>query len=391
LGAQLPQLSTIFSSGTAEGRAAQVLALAIGGTEVYSRGSTEQDFFTRRGGATLDGRPNTMLGFAQFNQDYHAAHTTNPQDYAEYVGEMLTGQRPQPNGSPGRDWAGELNQAVSSGQIRNGADLENWIRNSGLGGSNWQGISDGWSRVPGLADRLFEMIQGPRSSAPPPTAQEVYHSANPTRFATASNDVADYGSVAEANSIDNNYGYEALEEDSRFRTRLAQTATAMGVPAQWLADTVALETEGTFAPSHQTSDGCVGIVRFCPDRGTGSRVTIAGNTYTTEQIQAMDRTQQLELMVDRIEQGRNGRPIQHAHQLALLAVGAGPDAFKPPSQLRGINAQEYLTALGRHVGRRYNLPYDTIAGEEVHDAAIAGCPMCDAMIGSGSFVSHVFA
>jgi hypothetical protein len=105
----------------------------------------------------------------------------------------------------------------------------------------------------------------------------------------------------------------------------------------------------------------------------------------------MDRTSQLELVIDRIEQGRNGRPVEHAHQLALLAVGMGTEAFKPPSQLRGINAQEYLTALGRHVGRRYNLPYDNIAGEEVHDTQIAGCPICDSMIGSGSFISHVFA
>lgn len=393
LGGQLPQLSTRFSSDTPEGRAATVLALAIGGTEVYSQGSTQRDFFSRRGGATLDGRPNTMLGFGQFNQDYHARYTQNPSDYANYIGEMLTGARAQPNGSPARNWAAQLNQAVQSGQIRNGAQLRDWIRNSGLGGSNWQGISDGWGRVPGLENQLFQLLRGGnrQSIAEPQTAEELFHAANPSRNSRASNDRRDYGDMQAANKPENNYGYEALEQDEQFRTRLAQAATAMGVPAQWLADTVALETEGTFAPRHTNSEGCVGIVRFCPDNPGGTQVTVAGRTLTTTQIQAMTRSEQLELVIDRIEQGRNGRDIEHAHQVALLAVGAGAQAFRPPSELRGINAQEYLTALGKHVGRRYETPYDNIAGEEVHDTLTAGCPYCNSLVGSGSFIAHVVA
>ena len=401
LGSQLPQLSTRFSSETPQGVAAQVLALAIGGTEVYSRGSNQRDFFSRRGGATLDGRPNTMLGFGQFNQDYHAQHTQNPRDYANYIGEMLTGARAQPNGSQARDFAGALVQAFQSGQLHSGQQLGDWIRASGLGGSNWQGISDGWSRVPGLEQHLFrvlrESLQGGRGGPDeynPQTPEEIFHGANPSRNNRASNDRGDYGDLREQNNEGNNYGYEALESDDSFRTALSASATRLGVPAQWLADVMALQTRGTFSPREVSQDGsgCVGLISICPDQPNGGTATINGNRVSIPQIAQMTRTEQMQLVEGRLQSVLDaaGQPdFQHAHQL-LMAVMYGEDAFMAPSMIRRTPGfEDALSRLGGHVGRRYQAPWDNLRGEEVHEELVSDCPYCNSLAGSGSFISHV--
>jgi hypothetical protein len=155
LSGQLASLDPRFNTNTPDGRAALAIALAIGGTEVYGRGATGTDFFTRRGGTG-----NNMLGFAQFNLGFHRANTDTPGEYTDFLADILTGDRAQPNGRRARNWSAELSRAVQSGQIGSGAELQQWLRRSGLGGSNWQGIDDGWSRVPGLPDRLFQMLRG---------------------------------------------------------------------------------------------------------------------------------------------------------------------------------------------------------------------------------------
>ncbi|MEA5452051.1 hypothetical protein VB780_25985 [Leptolyngbya sp. CCNP1308] len=153
---ELSSLDPRFNPSTPEGRSALVLALGIGGSEVYSRGSTADDYFSRRGGT---GR--NMLGFAQYNLRYHDDETSNPRAYADFTADILTGQRAQPNGSRGQNWAAQLSQAVQSGQIQSGAQLEQWMRRQGMGGSNWQGVDDGFSRVPGLSDQLLRYLRQP--------------------------------------------------------------------------------------------------------------------------------------------------------------------------------------------------------------------------------------
>ncbi|MDA0867165.1 MAG: M23 family metallopeptidase, partial [Cyanobacteria bacterium] len=165
LGATLIQSDQRFNPNSAQGRAALALALGIGGSEVYSRGSTATDFFTRRGGTG-----DNMLGFAQYNLAYHRERVDTPQEYIDFFADQMYGERAQPNGRAGRNWASELSQAVQSGQITNGQQLIAWMQRAGLGGSNWQGVDDGWSRVPGLADQLVEYIQGGGSAASPAAA-----------------------------------------------------------------------------------------------------------------------------------------------------------------------------------------------------------------------------
>jgi hypothetical protein len=154
LAGRLHALDDRFSPDTPQGRSALAMALAIGGTEVYGRNTTGTDFFTRRGGT---GR--NMLGFAQFNLAYHRQSTSTPEKYTRFVGDILTGTRRMPNSAPASDHVSALTDAVQAGRIQTGADLRAFMDRRGFGGSNWQGIDDGWSRNPGLADALVQFLR----------------------------------------------------------------------------------------------------------------------------------------------------------------------------------------------------------------------------------------
>jgi hypothetical protein len=153
LGAQLPRLDGRYSSATPRGRATLAIALAIGGTEAFGRGVDRTDHFTRMGGTG-----NRMRGFAQFNIAYHDRATRTPERYASFVADIVNGKRPMPNSEPARDHAGALVEAVASGRVNNGEDLKRFLRQRGFGGSNWQGIDDGWGRTPGLGDALVRHV-----------------------------------------------------------------------------------------------------------------------------------------------------------------------------------------------------------------------------------------
>jgi peptidoglycan hydrolase-like protein with peptidoglycan-binding domain len=148
-----------FSRNTPQGRAALSIALAIGGTEVHGRHTTATDFFTRLGGAG-----NNMLGFAQFNLAYHSASIQSPNAYTKHLADILSGVERMPNAAAASNHARALADAVTSGQVQNGADLKNFLWNRGFGGSNWQGIDDGWGRNPGLADALVNYLRGGRGA-----------------------------------------------------------------------------------------------------------------------------------------------------------------------------------------------------------------------------------
>lgn len=151
LAGELTRRDARFDAGTERGRAALALALAIGGTEVYSRGTSATDFFTRRGGTGKN-----MLGFAQYNLKYHADNVSTPETYTAFTADILTGKRAMPNAKSRGDHAQALAEAIRAGRV----DLPQWMRQRGFGGSNWQGIDDGWQRVPGLGDALVAFVRG---------------------------------------------------------------------------------------------------------------------------------------------------------------------------------------------------------------------------------------
>ena len=147
--------SSIFNSRSPKGRAALAIALSIGGTEVFGKGMKGADFYNLMGGTG-----DTMKGFAQFNTRYYNKQINTPQKYVGLLGDMITGKRRFPNGKTRLDAASKLAADIDSGLVKNGADLVKWLKANRFGGSNWQGIDDGWTRVPGLADQLVRFVRG---------------------------------------------------------------------------------------------------------------------------------------------------------------------------------------------------------------------------------------
>ena len=182
LGPQLAQ-SSRFNTSTLNGRAALAIALGIGGSEAFGQNVTRNDFFTMSGGTG-----GNMKGFAQLNQEYHSGVSATPGRYTDYVGAVLNGDAAQPNGSGGRDFAAQLATAIAQGSVSTGQQLISWMQSVGLGGSNWQGVDDGWSRSPGLADQLVQYLKGQGSTQ------------------------AAGGGSAPAASADTRYGYERQQQ-----------------------------------------------------------------------------------------------------------------------------------------------------------------------------------
>ena len=160
LGDQLASLNTNFNIETDRGRAALAIALAIGGTETYGSLKDKKDFYTIMGGGKKVN--NRMKGFAQFDTRYHKEKINTPEKYAGFLASIIRGQNRMPNGRRGIDAATELVNDIKKEKIKSENDLIKWLKNKNFGGSNWQGIDDGWGRVPGLADALINFIKNPK-------------------------------------------------------------------------------------------------------------------------------------------------------------------------------------------------------------------------------------
>lgn len=202
-----------------------------------------------------------------------------------------------------------------------------------------------------------------------------------------------------------NFGYAELANDRTFRIRLHQVASDIGVPAQWLADIIAMETGGSFSPSirNQAGSGATGLIQFYSDRGDGTK-TIGGRTYRLSDLARMSRIQQLDVVRDYLVERRQYSPngYQSIGDL-MLAVWAGPSSQRRlqtdgPEALRNLNDGSidffgYYNRLGRHAGRRYAPLVGGGGGgggggtSPIHVRPRRGCPVCD-QIGAVNFIQH---
>ena len=158
LGSSLSTLHPLFDPSTSHGRAALAIALSIGGTETYGSLKGTKDFYTLMGGGRKVG--NRMKGFAQFDTKYHRNKINTPKKYASFLANVITGKERMPNGKSSGDAVTGLERAILSGKVRGEKDLIRWLKANRFGGSNWQGIDDGWGRVPGLGDYLVQFVGG---------------------------------------------------------------------------------------------------------------------------------------------------------------------------------------------------------------------------------------
>jgi len=159
LGDELTTLNPQFNIDSEKGRASLAIALAIGGTETYGSLKDKKDFYTIMGGGKKVN--NRMKGFAQFDTRYHGDKIDTPEKYAAFLADIIGGRSRLPNGRRGVDAATGLVDAIRDGKVKGEKDFIKWLKDNHFGGSNWQGIDDGWGRVPGLGTALIQFIKRP--------------------------------------------------------------------------------------------------------------------------------------------------------------------------------------------------------------------------------------
>lgn len=163
LGYKLATLDSRFTMRTSKGRAAISIALTLAGTEVHGLLQSSKDFFTIMGGYKKDPKTgkilyNKMKGFAQFDVDLHGDKINTPEKYAKHLGDIITGISRMPNSTKSRDFVSDLEEKITNGTIKNKKQFINWFKENGFGGSNWQGINDGWKRIKDLPKELIEFV-----------------------------------------------------------------------------------------------------------------------------------------------------------------------------------------------------------------------------------------
>ena len=103
---------------------------------------------------------------------------------------------------------------------------------------------------------------------------QPYTPANPVRNLNNSNRAVDYN----RNDLGNNHGFKALKDDPRKARAINEVARDLGVPGEWLAEVMSVETDNTFSTHIREygGSGAVGLIQFYPDQEGGSTKTING-------------------------------------------------------------------------------------------------------------------
>jgi hypothetical protein len=152
-------------------------------------------------------------------------------------------------------------------------------------------------------------------------------------------------------------GQELLNNDS-FTKRLSDISSKIGVDENSIIKL--MNQESKLDPSVKNSDGCVGLIQFCPDPNTNSYKTIAGKRYNLEELR-----NNLDLQMDAIEEfwveGKNKGKIKSAKDLYIynfFPIAAGkPDNFVLQSNDLSAKTVAYSNPIfNSTLGRRRDTP-----------------------------------
>lgn len=200
----------------------------------------------------------------------------------------------------------------------------------------------------------------------------AYNYANPVRLDFASNNKGDYSSDASMN-----FGYAALTDNS-LRKALHDTAKAVDIPAQWLADTIALY--GSWQPD-----------------GVNQRTGGLGLTPFNESELPVDKldwykqtpAQQLSYLKSYIESAiaEVGGISTPTELVVLFELGAGGLAAYKGGQSLPSSLYDTLLSLGIHAGRQYRTPA-TGRSLVTHSRFTQGCAVCENMRYGNFFTPH---
>ena len=219
------------------------------------------------------------------------------------------------------------------------------------------------------------------------TPDSVYNNAMPQRTPRADRNRSSYRLP---NNPDHNYGYRVLNEDSEYRRALSDTANNLGIPAQWLADVIALESGPNHLPSITNGSRCVGMIQFCWNGGLADIAEEMGisQAQASSRLATMSRAEQMHWVGYYIGKYSNGgedlRTIEDLYGL----VNGGPRTLsmnpRDRDRLSDGNGMmvDHFQKLGNGVGRRYALSSDRyLEGEgDVHNVAVPNCPECMRMM-----------
>lgn len=195
------------------------------------------------------------------------------------------------------------------------------------------------------------------------------------------------------NKPSNNYGYTFLAQNPNHAKKINEVATRLGIPGYWLADIIGFESG--FSTSIDQSAGLpyTGLIQF------GDTAAERMGTSRAE-LRKMNFDQQMEYVYQYFSFPEFRGKLDTVDKL-LAAVWGGAGLVNrierdPKSALKisdgFINFEGYLKKLGKDVGRKYEIPYMNGRRRRVasptHTSFVEGCPICNQLRQSGSFVPH---
>lgn len=216
-------------------------------------------------------------------------------------------------------------------------------------------------------------------------AASEYSVRNPVRHRFASSRASDY--LAEQEPT-HNYGYQALTRPEISRA-LYNASRATNVPAQWIADLVAVETDNSWSTSaYNRSSGATGLIQFIPS-------TAQWLGTSTEELRNMSVPQQMHYVAEYIKRVQDyAGPITSPEELVvgvLHGMGAlrefkqDPDRYDWNSNHAGLSLTQYMNKLGIYTGRSYNHRRRRVS---THVSYTPGCAVCEQSAFGGFSVPH---
>lgn len=195
-----------------------------------------------------------------------------------------------------------------------------------------------------------------------------------------------------------NYGYDSLAKDKAFAQALAGTADRLNIPAQWLADIMAVESNQGFMhnPAARNSEGAVGLIQFYPGGGLADVAQEMGVTEdeASRRLLGMTRAQQMRWVEFYLKRQLQyvGRSSYDRMEDVFAAIWGGSSMLGAALDRRGgsdsnVDYGGYLNLIGSHAGRAYN-HHLLRGGTPTHSAYVSGCPTCERMHKSGRVVPH---
>jgi hypothetical protein len=232
-------------------------------------------------------------------------------------------------------------------------------------------------------------------------ADEYYNAATPqqTGLAALSREAYRVNGVIQ-NNPSNNYGYRQLADDTSYRVGLAEIASNLGIPAQWLADIIDYETIGTHDPGIVNPYGCVGLIQFCPGGGLSDIAQEWGISVSaaTNRLASMSAAEQLNWVYYYLNRYKDFGPGLNTIEdvYALVNAGIGGYDQTPEGRRNGFHdgnggLPDHFRQLGRRAGRRYESSYDRYQSNagHTHVSVVPGCPECNRMLAAfGTIYPH---